>query len=231
MQRQSSEKAAEDDADTPAVAINTAGDAAITNGSKPLLFGPTPTASLSTARFDGTTPRDHSLRRSRGGSIEEPPSKARSRRPSPTTATWNGGDAHNGNGFIGKEGGLSKASVIGITPVGQAETDKMSSSNPQTRLPTYRSPWSATPLMLFITTLAITFILVIAHSFTWRQLDCKGCRMSYMRPSFARLHDFDTEHTRFASKYSVYLYREQLVDEDTKVRSHTAQVHSLTSSH
>jgi len=29
-----------------------------------------------------------------------------------------------------------------------------------------------------------------------------------MRPSFAKLSDFDTEHTRFASKYSVYLYRE-----------------------
>jgi len=31
-----------------------------------------------------------------------------------------------------------------------------------------------------------------------------------MRPSFAKLTDFDTEHTRFASKYSVYLYREGL---------------------
>jgi len=41
--------------------------------------------------------------------------------------------------------------------------------------------------------------------------------MSYMRPSFAKLKDFDTEHTRFASKYSVYLYREEMVDEDTKV--------------
>jgi glycosylphosphatidylinositol deacylase len=41
--------------------------------------------------------------------------------------------------------------------------------------------------------------------------------MSYMRPSFAKLTDFDTEHTRFASKYSIYLYREGLIDEDTKV--------------
>jgi hypothetical protein len=38
-----------------------------------------------------------------------------------------------------------------------------------------------------------------------------------MRPSFAKLSDFDTEHTRFASKYSTYLYREGLIDEDTKV--------------
>lgn len=41
--------------------------------------------------------------------------------------------------------------------------------------------------------------------------------MSYMRPAFAKLEDFDTEHTRFASKYSVYLYREVMVDEDTRV--------------
>lgn len=33
--------------------------------------------------------------------------------------------------------------------------------------------------------------------------------MSYMRPSYVRFSEFDTEHTRFASKYSLYLYREQ----------------------
>ncbi|SPQ20057.1 cb516840-41ca-456e-a224-aaf7ec81a98f [Thermothielavioides terrestris] len=42
--------------------------------------------------------------------------------------------------------------------------------------------------------------------------------MSYMRPSYAKLNEFDTEHTRLASKYSLYLYREQGVDHDTKVR-------------
>lgn len=39
-----------------------------------------------------------------------------------------------------------------------------------------------------------------------------------MSPAFAKLSDFDTEHTRFASKYSTYLYREQGVDEDIKVK-------------
>lgn len=33
--------------------------------------------------------------------------------------------------------------------------------------------------------------------------------MSYMRPSYVKYSDFDTEHTRFATKYSLYLYREQ----------------------
>jgi pimeloyl-ACP methyl ester carboxylesterase len=39
-----------------------------------------------------------------------------------------------------------------------------------------------------------------------------------MRPAFTRFSDFDTEHTRFASKYSLYLYREGGVDEDTRVK-------------
>ncbi|KAF3918619.1 hypothetical protein AA313_de0203660 [Arthrobotrys entomopaga] len=37
-----------------------------------------------------------------------------------------------------------------------------------------------------------------------------------MRPSYARLEDFDTEHSRFASKYSIYLYREENVDDTSK---------------
>ncbi|KAI9785041.1 MAG: GPI inositol deacylase [Candelina submexicana] len=47
------------------------------------------------------------------------------------------------------------------------------------------------------------------HSFITRQLDPKGCIMSYMDPLYAKFVDFDTEHTRFASKYSLYLYREK----------------------
>lgn len=41
--------------------------------------------------------------------------------------------------------------------------------------------------------------------------------MSYMRPSYTRFAEFDTEHTRFATKYSLYLYREQGIDGGTKV--------------
>jgi hypothetical protein len=61
------------------------------------------------------------------------------------------------------------------------------------------------------------FLFIIVHSFITRQIDAKGCRMSYMRPAFAKLEGFDTEHTRFASKYSVYLYREGGIDEDPEV--------------
>ena len=33
-----------------------------------------------------------------------------------------------------------------------------------------------------------------------------------MSPTFIRMVGFDTEHTRFASKYNLYLYREEGVD-------------------
>ncbi|KAF6821623.1 hypothetical protein CSOJ01_00126 [Colletotrichum sojae] len=81
-----------------------------------------------------------------------------------------------------------------------------------------RGPWSITILALAITVLGITLLCAILNSSWTRQLDAKGCRMSYMRPSYIRLRDFDTEHTRFATKYSLYLYREQGVDDERKLR-------------
>ncbi|KAI9880127.1 MAG: GPI inositol deacylase [Pleopsidium flavum] len=81
-----------------------------------------------------------------------------------------------------------------------------------------RSPWSCSLLTVVTTALSFTFLLIIVHSFATRQLDPKGCMMSMMRPAFAKFSDFDTEHTRFASKYSLYLYREGGIDEDTMVK-------------
>ena len=40
--------------------------------------------------------------------------------------------------------------------------------------------------------------------------------MSTMAPTYIKLSGFDTEHSRFATKYSLYLYREEGVDEYTK---------------
>jgi len=82
------------------------------------------------------------------------------------------------------------------------------------RLP---NPWSFSFLTLTTTLVAAVLTLAIVQAFLTRQLDSKGCAMSYMRPSFTKFADFDTEHTRFASKYSLYLYREGGVDEDTRV--------------
>ncbi|KAF2089674.1 PGAP1-domain-containing protein [Saccharata proteae CBS 121410] len=82
----------------------------------------------------------------------------------------------------------------------------------------WRNPWSCSWLTLGTVILAAVVLFTIVRSFLTRQLDPKGCAMSYMRPSFVKFHDFDTEHTRFASKYSLYLYREGVIDEDTRVK-------------
>ncbi|TKA30091.1 hypothetical protein B0A50_02810 [Salinomyces thailandicus] len=81
-----------------------------------------------------------------------------------------------------------------------------------------RGPWTCSLLTLATTACSIMLLATIIRSFFTLQMDPKGCAMSYMRPAFARLSDFDTEHTRFASKYSLYLYREGGVDEDTRVK-------------
>ncbi|USW53309.1 Putative GPI inositol-deacylase PGAP1, alpha/Beta hydrolase [Septoria linicola] len=81
-----------------------------------------------------------------------------------------------------------------------------------------RSPWRCSFLTLATSIGAIVILLTVVHSFVNLQQDPKGCAMSYMRPRFDRFPDFDTEHTRFASKYSLYLYREGGIDEDIRVK-------------
>ena len=85
------------------------------------------------------------------------------------------------------------------------------------RLLRSKSPWSCTLLTLASTFIAISLLLSIIHSFATRQLDPKGCHMYYSTSIFTKFADFDTEHTRFASKYSLYLYREGGLDEDPEV--------------
>lgn len=80
-----------------------------------------------------------------------------------------------------------------------------------------RNPWACSPYTLLTTLAAFAAMFLMAQSFLTRQLDVKGCGMSYMRPMYSRHNNFDTEHTRFASKYSLYLYREGGLDEDTRV--------------
>ncbi|KAK4140644.1 GPI inositol-deacylase [Dichotomopilus funicola] len=90
--------------------------------------------------------------------------------------------------------------------------------SPAARRPPWKSPWAITFLALVASMIGLGFLFAVLHSSATRQIDPKGCRMSYMRPSYAKLDEFDTEHTRLASKYSLYLYREQGIDRDTKVR-------------
>lgn len=81
-----------------------------------------------------------------------------------------------------------------------------------------RNPWSCSWLTVGTLLTALALVLCMFHSFTTRQLDPKGADMSWMASAFVRFPDFDTEHTRFATKYSLHLYREMGIDdEDPKV--------------
>jgi len=97
--------------------------------------------------------------------------------------------------------------------------------SPMSRRSRTRSPWSCSPLTFATTVLSFVILLFIVNSFVTTQLDPKGCRMSMMMPAFAKFSDFDTEHTRFASKYSLYLYREGGIDEDTRVSKPARSTH------
>ncbi|KAJ4364650.1 GPI inositol deacylase [Neocucurbitaria cava] len=81
-----------------------------------------------------------------------------------------------------------------------------------------RNPWACSLYTLVTTAAAFAALFLMVQSFLVRQLDVKGCEMSYMRPAYIELESFDMEHTRFASKYSLYLYREGGIDEDPRVR-------------
>ncbi|KAI0967710.1 PGAP1-like protein-domain-containing protein [Xylaria arbuscula] len=81
-----------------------------------------------------------------------------------------------------------------------------------------KSPWAVSLWTLATSIVGIALLISIVYSSANLQCDRKGCRMSWMSPSFTHFSDFDTEHTRFASKYSLYLYREQGIDNRPKVR-------------
>lgn len=77
--------------------------------------------------------------------------------------------------------------------------------------------WSISFISLVMASLGMLALSAIVHSFISQPIDTTGCRMSYMRPSYIRFTDFDTEHTPFASKYSLYLYRELGIDDESRV--------------
>ena len=215
MRRKSTGSAAEEEGDDPALPLSLANAAD--------LISPFAGAGAS-SKLDGSTRgRDsqnirstarqiisqHTHELDRRKSTDQRPSTARSRRPSNTN--WKPAEARHGQ--LDKKG-AAESSLINVP---SAASDKMADASHHARRSRLRSPWSCSLLTFVTTTIALFALGSIIHSFSNRQLDSKGCRMSYMRPSFAKLSDFDTEHTRFASKYSVYLYREGMVDEDTKV--------------
>lgn len=59
--------------------------------------------------------------------------------------------------------------------------------------------------------------LLYLTAYSYLRSDLRGadrpeCRVVYMYPSYARIKSFDESHTKYASKFSLYLYREQGLD-------------------
>lgn len=79
-----------------------------------------------------------------------------------------------------------------------------------------RSPWSCSILTALTTFFAVAFLFSTVRSFASRQVGGDGCGVPMMSPTFIRMLEFDTEHTRFASKYNLFLYREEGVDPYTQ---------------
>ncbi|GME81452.1 unnamed protein product [Ambrosiozyma monospora] len=70
---------------------------------------------------------------------------------------------------------------------------------------------SQTTILLVLSVCGLSLLGLIAFSFMTptEGADLSTCRGVYMSPAYARVHGFDETHTRFASKYSLYLYKEQ----------------------
>lgn len=151
------------------------------------------------------------------------PSSARSRRP----ANGNGRAAHGRNGLVVALPKQQQSLTHDNHDNHDAKGPPFSRPAPEKPRPR-RGPWFTTISVALATLLGLSLLATVLHSLSTRQLDPKGCRMSYMRPSYIKLSEFDTEHTRFASKYSLYLYREQGLNNE-KVQAPTHHLCPLLS--
>ncbi|KAF9895024.1 GPI inositol deacylase [Aspergillus nanangensis] len=109
---------------------------------------------------------------------------------------------------------LDPRSAATIMPLASQRLPIEASPDPQprSRPSRLRSPWPCSILTALTSLLASFFIFAILRSFAGRHTGGDGCGIPVMSPSFLRMVGFDTEHTRFASKYNLYLYREAGVD-------------------
>ncbi|KAI2619965.1 PGAP1-domain-containing protein [Hypoxylon sp. NC1633] len=141
---------------------------------------------------------------------------ARSRRPS-SNINWKA--AHSRDGSVEKVAVVSNLAPATLSPdYPTMEAEKVVSSRCKGQPPRSWSPWAMSFLTLLTSAVGIGLMLAVIYSSATLHCDPKGCRMSWMSPSYAKFNDFDTEHTRFASKYSLYLYREQGFDNGPKIK-------------
>lgn len=106
-------------------------------------------------------------------------------------------------------------------PPSRTHSSPSSPSSPRTSTTTLTPAYRFTSQSLLCILSSILFsvfaLLVILDSFIHHQRDVNGCKESYMRPSYIRQTGFDSEMTRFAGKYALYLYREKDVDVSDQV--------------
>ncbi|RYP90376.1 hypothetical protein DL770_003523 [Monosporascus sp. CRB-9-2] len=163
----------------------------------------------STARRSPSSPDEHQYSSTRATSARN--------RTSTSNVDWKA--TQDQNGFREKES--STGQPLAVTTSSEDDTIK-GGKGAEWRpnrgwLSPSRSPWAISLLTLFSSIIGIALLCAVLRSSTKLHCDVKGCRMSYMRPSYIEFNDFDTEHTRFASKYSLYLYREDGISYDGKI--------------
>lgn len=145
-------------------------------------------------------------------------SPTRSRRPD--SLNWKPSNGRNGHIGHAREEPQPTTTLKPTSLAAPSTPDMALARTPnQSPSPSRRTRRSSrfSPVVLLTSALGIALLIGILRSLVTRQLDPKGCRMSYMRPSYVRFTEFDTEHTRFATKYSLYLYREQGIEQPDKV--------------
>jgi len=82
----------------------------------------------------------------------------------------------------------------------------------------YRIMTASKILLATLILFSLASIYIMLDSFQHHQRDVSGCQTSYMRPEYIKQTNFDSEMTRFAGKYGLYLYREKGVDYSDQVR-------------
>lgn len=85
-------------------------------------------------------------------------------------------------------------------------------ARPRILASSYRFTSNTRFIISMLVLVSFASLAVILDSFTNHQRDVSGCQEIYMRPTYIRQTGFDSEMTRFAGKYALYLYREKDVD-------------------
>lgn len=165
------------------------------------------------SRDDDSRNGSRPSRKASPAGLKSRPSSARSQRQS--SVDWMHPNGHNG-AAPGRK--MMTPAALSQAALAMGKLAPPSSVGASRSKPRRRSPWSMSMLALVTAALGIVVLSAILRSLVSHYVEPKGCRMSYMRPSYIHYSDFDTEHTRFATKYSLYLYREQGIDDESKLR-------------